>query len=222
MHSIRTKLTLSTILAILVSVLSIGFIAIITFSRESTNNAEEQIRLVCEDTAGMLNAYLNSISQSVDIVSREALNDLDTGDLVEYGAMGCTGEETAKGVKERKASQQRDLDRYLKDHLAAVETYLEAAIDYTNGAETYYYILNPELSTETGLLYTKIGREEYVSAEMPQVTDYTEEDPGPFSLYYNVLKRESPRGLRSTMMRSSAQSSFPTLFRFTRRVPLSA
>ena len=192
MHSIRTKLTLSTILAILVSVLSIGFIAIITFSRESTNNAEEQIRLVCEDTAGMLNAYLNSISQSVDIVSREALNDLDTGDLVEYGAMGCTGEETAKGVKERKASQQRDLDRYLKDHLAAVETYLEAAIDYTNGAETYYYILNPELSTETGLLYTKIGREEYVSAEMPQVTDYTEEDPGPFSLYYNVLKRGEP------------------------------
>ena len=195
MHSIRTKLTLSTILAILVSVLSIGFIAIITFSRESTNNAEEQIRLVCEDTAGMLNAYLNSISQSVDIVSHEALNDLDTGDLVEYGAMGCTGEEMAKGVKERKASQQRDLDRYLKDHLAAVETYLEAAIDYTNGAETYYYILNPELSTKTGLLYTKIGREEYVSAEMPQVTDYTEEDPGPFSLYYNVLKRGEPSWL---------------------------
>lgn len=192
MHSIRTKLTLSTILAILVSVLSIGFIAIITFSRESTNNAEEQIRLVCEETAGTLNAYLNSISQSVDIISREALNDLDTGDLVEYGAMGCTGEETAKGVKERKASQQRDLDRYLKDHLAAVETYFKAAIDYTNGAETYYYILNPELSTETGLLYTKIGREEYVSAEMPKVTDYTEEDPGPFSLYYNVLERGEP------------------------------
>ena len=76
-----------------------------------------------------------------------------------------------------------------------METYFKAAIDYTNGAETYYYILNPELSTETGLLYTKIGREEYVSAEMPQVTDYTEEDPGPFSLYYNVLKRGEPSWL---------------------------
>ena len=69
MRSIRTRLLFVTMAAILVCVLSIGSMAIYFIRLEGERDSDRELKLLCENKCKTLDEYLNSIEQSVNLIS---------------------------------------------------------------------------------------------------------------------------------------------------------
>lgn len=74
MRSIRTKITALTLAAVLISVLSFGVIGSYFTIQESNRMSAQTLNLICENRKDLLNEYLESIQQSVNMISRYAVD----------------------------------------------------------------------------------------------------------------------------------------------------
>ena len=81
MHSIRVKITAVTIAAILTSIIALGGIGILTIGMESDRASVEKMRLLTENTEYHLDAYLDSVEQSVEMAVHVADDSLENLDL---------------------------------------------------------------------------------------------------------------------------------------------
>ena len=88
MHSIRTRVTALTIAAMLVSLLSIGGMSIYSVKREGDRHTAQAMSLLCDNCRQNLNEYLNSVEQSVDMVTRYVGETLSSVDLMTGGVIG--------------------------------------------------------------------------------------------------------------------------------------
>ena len=116
MKSLRAKFTVLTVLAVMISSVSIGLISIYAIKQEADISSRQQMLLVCETRLRSLDSYFNSIEQSVETVSRFAEEDL---------VMAHT-----------------DVTR----HLSMVGTIFHSIAGNTNGVLTYYYRMSPEFA----------------------------------------------------------------------------
>ncbi len=147
LRSIRTKFLALTVLSVIVSILAIGLTCIISIKVEEDNNARQQMILLCETKQQEVDAYLNSIEQSVATVSRLATDDLNGGDV--------------------------DLD----SHLALVERSFASIAGNTNGAMSYYYRIAPEISdTKQGFLYIRSGASGFTQEPLTDLSAYDADD----------------------------------------------
>ncbi|MBQ3380692.1 MAG: hypothetical protein IJG58_02880, partial [Oscillospiraceae bacterium] len=80
MRSIRGKMTVLTVAAVIISILSIGVISILSIRAEEENAARQQMTLISQVGQMKLDASLNSIEQSVLTVFRFATEELNSGE----------------------------------------------------------------------------------------------------------------------------------------------
>ena len=179
MHSIRAKITLTTMAAILVCVLAIGSGSILSIKAEGDRNSTEMMRLLCQTSCDSIDKYLDSIEQSVDLVSRYAMADFDTLELVKAGLIGS---DEAGGMSE---GRRAALDAYLAGHLHAVESLFSSVAGSTHGALAFYYRLSPEISEEqAGFLYTNIHSPVMTKVPLTDLSAYEPDDVEHVGWYY--------------------------------------
>ena len=193
MHSIRTKLTALTIAAMLVSLLSIGSISIYTLKMEGDRHTEQSMNLICDNRRRTVNEYLNSVEQSVDMVTRYVSETLDIVELMSGGVIGMTGDGNGSHRDDWNSEQQLRLDAHLKEHLDMVRTVFLSVANHTNGVIAYYYRMNPEISQkEQGFLFSRIGSTQFSELAPTEILDYASDDISHVGWYYLPLERGRP------------------------------
>ena len=194
MRSIRTKISLITMIAILVSVLLTGGVGILFIRSEGERSSDQEMTLMCDAKRKNLNEYLKSIEQSVDIAARYATEEMSSDALVEGGVVGVQGYGAAiTGMRDWGSSRQQELDAYLKEHADKVEAVFRNAANYTTGVSAYYYCLNPELTNKySGFLFTMTGTSQFSRQTMDSVFSYSLDDTSHVGWYSLPLQRGGP------------------------------
>ena len=199
MRSIRTRITVLMLIAILISILSFGIIGIYFTIRESNQMSAQTLSLICENRKELLNEYLDSIEQSVSMISRYAMDSLDSVALTEGGVLGASG----SGVEElpgRSDAQRQALDRYFDEHLAVIESSFQSIAQHTNGLASCYYRINPELTTTAkGFFFTKKGISDFQRMELTDLSDYAPEDVNHVGWYFIPLRQGRPSWIEPYM-----------------------
>ena len=197
MRSIRTKISLITMVAIVVSVLLIGGVGVLFIRNEGERESDREMTLLCDAKRMTLNEYLKSIEQSVDMVARYATEILSSDALVEGGVVGVQGYGAAiTGMRDWESKRQESLDAYLQDHIKQVETVFHSAASHTTGVSAYYYALNPELTSKyPGFLYAKVGNPLFSKKTIDSVLSYSMDDISHVGWYSLPLQRGVPSWL---------------------------
>ena len=176
MHSIRIKITAVIIAAILTSVFALGAIGILTIGMESDQTSVERLRLISENTQQRLDAYLDSIQQSVEMAVHTAGKSLDEMDLTLLGASSGSEEANRR-------------DAVLTAHCAEVEKAFSNIADITNGIVTYYYCINADFySPEHGFFWSKRGNDVFVKQPAIIASDLDLNDTEHTTWYFTPLK----------------------------------
>ncbi len=186
--SIRFKITLIAVLAILTAIICIFAASYPSIQSESDRRSVEIMNLIGEDTKNKLDEYLAGIEESVSLVANLAIDSLDSVALVEYGAAGSYA-----ALNGRTQEQTDQLDRYISDHCDRIRESIESVAIHTNGAVAYYYCINPEISeTENGFFYSRVGKAGFVEQEPLKASDLDPEDTEHNSWYYDPVKHGIP------------------------------
>ena len=161
MRSIRGKMTVLTVAAVIISILSIGIISILSIRTEEENAARQQMTLICQVGQMKLDASLNSIEQSVLTVFRFATEELNSG---------------------------KETD--IAGHVDMVDRVFNTVADNTNGALNYYYRVAPEVSeTAQGFWYIKKNSNEgFACAPLTDISKYDPKDVNHMG-WYTIPKR---------------------------------
>ena len=181
MHSIRVKVAFVTITAILVSMLSLGLIGVYTLRVESDRSSVEKLNLMSENAGKTLDAYLNSLQQSVEMalhLANDSTKKLDP-EIVTKAA--------------ESPEQMKHLDAFLAEHAALIQQSYSSIANNTSGVETYYYCINSDLgSSEHGFFYSKVGRENYEEQPPLNSHDLDPEDIEHTTWYYSPIQHGGP------------------------------
>ena len=147
MNSIRTKMTLLTVCAIIVSLLIATLLGISAIRRIGIAQSDQTLTLLCEAGQKNLNSYFESVEQSVEMVSAYLEKDLEEMD----------------GLDEEQ----------LRVHLLHARDIFDRMARKTNGVLTYYYRIDPEVSTqEKGFWYVDLDGEGFQEHEPTDISLY--------------------------------------------------
>lgn len=181
MHSIRVKILTIMIAAILTSLVSLGSVGVYTVGRISNQNSVEKMNLLSENIAKTLDAYLNSIQQSVDMAINIA-NDTTSG--METDLITSALESPDHMYK---------LDNFLKEHSADILRSFTSIANNTSGVVTYYYCINMDLgSSEHGFFYSKVGFDKFEEQTPLYSDDLDPNDLEHTTWYYTPIKNHAP------------------------------
>ena len=148
MHSIRTKTTLLTVIAIIIAIVITTILAAVSIQKLGHSDSNQMLLLLCETGQKNLDSYFGSVEQSVETVSSFVEEDL-------------------KGL------DQNDLE----EHIDRARAIFEKAAYKTNGVLTYYYRIDPPVSdTVKGFWYTNLDGEGFTEHEVTDITLYDTED----------------------------------------------
>ena len=148
MKSIRTKTTLLTVIAIIVSTCIATVIGVTAIRNIGNSSSDKMLLLLCETGQKNLDYYFESVEQSVDMLASFIEEDMDGID-----------------------------DASLSAHLERAETLFEKTAYATNGVLTYYYRIDPHISeTEKGFWFTNLDGEGFEEHEPTDITLYDIQD----------------------------------------------
>ncbi len=148
MNSIRTKTTLLTVCIFVVAVTVATILGVSAIRNIGTSSADQMLLLLCETGEKNLDAYFTGVEQAVEMVSAYVESDM-------------TGLE----------------DDELQAHLDRVQEIFSRLTYMTNGVLTYYYRIDPAVSTTAkGFWYVYQGRDGFVRHEVTDITLYDTED----------------------------------------------
>ncbi len=154
MHSIRSTITIITVLVILTSVLSVFGASYFIIQKETDQNSVRMMSLINEDTDRALEKYFESIEQSAETIANIAVENLDSVTLVKYGAV-----KSAANKNFQTSDQIRDMDDYLKTYCDKIQVLFAGVASNTPGVNSYYYCISPEISKNVhGFFYMKEGK----------------------------------------------------------------
>ncbi|MBR0282871.1 MAG: hypothetical protein IJQ81_15020, partial [Oscillibacter sp.] len=192
MHSIRTRIMSLTIAAILVSLLSVGAMSVYSVKLEGDQHTAQSMSLICDNCRRNLNEYLNSVEQSVDMVTRYVSETLSSVDLMNGGVIGMSGAEQEPRT-DWDTERQNQLDTRLNAHMEMARTVFRSVANHTNGVITYYYRMNPEISRDVeGFLFSKIGSAQFSELQPTPIPKYDPDDIAHVGWYYLPLQRGRP------------------------------
>ena len=149
MRSIRSKITLLTVLGITVAIGVATVISAFSIANLGHSSSEQTLALLCETGKSNINYYFKSVEQSVDTVSNLIDDDLDSIDEANFNAE-------------------------FTDHMDEARTIFGEAAYNTNGALTYYYRIDPSITATTGekgFWYTNLDGKGFVEHEVTDLSD---------------------------------------------------
>ena len=148
MYSIRTKITLLTVCAIVTAMSISTVFGVFSIKNFGDSSSKQILRLLCETGEKNLDAYFGSVEQSVEMVAAFAEADL-------------TGLEPEQ----------------LQSHMNRASTIFRKAASRTIGVLTYYYRIDPAISeTVKGFWYIKPDEGGFQEREVTDITLYDTED----------------------------------------------
>ena len=148
MKSLRTKITFITIVIVAIAVTIVSSISVF-FIRNNEHRKSDQLLLVLSETGkNNLDYYFSSVQKSVGKVSSYANSNISGLD-----------------------------DVNLNKHIEDMKTYFELVASKTNGVLTYYYRIDPEVSTNVkGFWFTDINGTGFEEHEVTDITQYDTTD----------------------------------------------
>ncbi len=148
MTSLRAKMTLLTVIAILISVVVASLFGGISIRNLGSSDSEQILLLLCETGQKNLNQFFNSVEQSVDSVASYVTEDLK---VMKHWA--------------------------LKDHMDRVQEIFLRTATQTNGVKTFYYRIDPTYSDNiSGFWYTNLDGNGFVEHEVTDISQYDMND----------------------------------------------
>ena len=148
MKSIRTKSTLLTVCGIVAAMVIATLLGVIALRNVGNSSSDQMLLLLCETGEKNLDFYFESVEQSVEMVSAYVESDLD-------------------GLE----------DEQLQAHLDRVSDIFKKLTYKTNGVLTYYYRIDPTVSTRAkGFWYVNQDGEGFQEHEVTDITQYDTED----------------------------------------------
>ena len=148
MHSIRTKITAMTVgVMIIVMTIATGF-GVTTIREIGRHDADQILLLLCQTGEKNLDHYFQSVEQSVKMVSAYVESDLDS-------------------------LEEEDLQA----HLDRVSDFFEKLTFNTSGLLTYYYRIDPDISTAVeGFWYVNLDGNGFRKHPVTDLTQYNTVD----------------------------------------------
>jgi diguanylate cyclase (GGDEF)-like protein len=143
MKSIRTRITLIIIIAVILSTGICTALGIRDVIKLGKTSSEQALELLCQNAQKNLDSYFDSVGHSVDMVASYAEADLEAG------------------------------DSDLESHVDKMEVFFGKIARQTNGVLTYYYRLDPSVSGDvTGFWYVDANGNGFVEHEVTDITQY--------------------------------------------------
>ena len=125
MRSIRTKTIILNVIAITISILVAPIIGVVSIANLGHSDTQQSLRLLCETGKSNLNYYFQNVEQTVDTISDLISTELDNVDDASF-------------------------DTELGNLVENARFYFNAAANNTDGVFTYYYRLDPSITSTTG------------------------------------------------------------------------
>lgn len=161
MRSLRTKVTLLAVCLIIIAVVSVSLHSVFFIRNTEKQEANQLLLLLCETGEKNLDYYFNSVQKSV-------------------GKVASTVETDLNGLEDEKLAQHVERVRKVFDEMASK----------TNGVLTYYYRIDPEVSSKVkGFWYTDLNGEGFVEREVTDITKYDTSDTSKL-VWFTVPKYE--------------------------------
>lgn len=148
MKSLRTKITFLAVCAVSVVMIGAATLGALVIKNIGRRSANQLILLMCETGEKNLDFYFESVEQSVEMVSAYVESDLDGLD-----------------------------DARLQAHLDRVSEIFKKLTYKTNGVLTYYYRIDPAVSTAAkGFWFINNEGEGFLEHEVTDITQYDTAD----------------------------------------------
>ena len=193
MHSIRTRITSYTIAAIVICSLLIGTISILTVKSKEDQNSGELMQAICDSKSDKINYYLNSLEDSVNMISRFIYDSMDPVVLTRCNVCGANGSGISLDKRNRSQAQLKELDDYLAGHLADVDQVFSTIASNNTNVISYYYYLNPEFDVDTkGFWYSRVDSTKFMKMKLTDISEYPPDDFEHVGWYYLPLERGRP------------------------------
>lgn len=168
MNSIRTKTTVLTVCAIIASLTIATLLGVMAVKKVGSSSSDQILHLMCETGQKNLDAYFESVEQSLEMVASYVESDL---------------QEIAK-EKQKQAGPEADeikddrlTDAELAEHVRRARDLFGKAAYGTNGVLTYYYRIDPSASKKVkGFWFTNLDGNGFVEHEPTDITQYDTND----------------------------------------------
>ena len=148
MRSIRMKITLLTVCAVIASMTAATLLSIAAIRRIGNSDSKQILSLLCETGQKSLDSYFKSVEQSVEIVSSFVEADIEETELAD-----------------------------LQAHVDRVRAIFEKTAYQTNGVLTYYYRIDPAVSgSARGFWYANLDGDAFREREVTDITRYDTAD----------------------------------------------
>jgi len=148
MHSLRSKITTVTICVTVLAIVVVTFLSVFFIQNAEHQQSDQLLLLLCETGERNLDYYFQSVEKSVKKVAAFTEKDL-------------TGLE----------------DEELATHIERVRPYFDEIANKTNGVLTYYYRIDPEVSSKAkGFWYTNLDNTDFMEHEVTDITQYDTAD----------------------------------------------
>ena len=148
MHSLQTKTTLLPVFAIVATMAAAMILSVIAIHNLGSSSSDQILFLLCESGEKNLDSHFERVEQSVETISSYAEADLAAVDLRELGG-----------------------------HLERVRDLFEKTANNTEGILTYYYRIDPEISTtDKGFWYVDLDGTGFQEHTVTDLTLYDTQD----------------------------------------------
>ena len=148
MRSIRAKITLIIVVAVILSTgvaMALGISDVVELGKESS---EQALQLLCENGEKNLDSYFSSVGQSVEMVASYVEADLESGGETD-----------------------------LKQHMERANLFFGKIARQTSGVCTYYYRLDPSFTDEVpGFWFVDANGNGFIEHEVTDITKYDLDD----------------------------------------------
>ena len=160
MHSIRTKITVMTVAAIVIVMATAAVSGVLAIRSIGNRSADRILLLLCETGEKNLDHYFESVEQSVEMVSAYVESDLDGLD-----------------------------DEQLQAHMDRVSKIFEKLTYKTYGMCTYYYRIDPAVSKNVkGFWYVNVDGNGFKEHEVTDLTLYDDDSDKSGLVWFTVPK----------------------------------
>lgn len=173
MRNIRIKIFSAIVICSILITLLIGLVSISSATNMAETNSKKELTLVCQNKANEMNGAISKIEQSVDILSKIALDNLD------YVYKFSTDAQ------------------YLKDYQDRMEIIAKEFGQNTDGAMTFYIRFNPEITPPTsGIFYSRSSEKGAFQKNLPvDLSKYDPSDTEHVGWYYIPVNAKKPTWL---------------------------
>ncbi len=161
MRSLRTKLAITMLCVMFTVILIITLLSVIFIRSTARRKSDQLLLMLCENGQYSLNYYFDSVQDSVNKITAFVENDL-------------------KGLD----------DAHFAQHMENVREYFDYVVSNTNGVLTYYYRIDPSVSsTVKGFWYTNLDGKGFTEHEVTDISLYDVNDTSKL-VWFTVPKYE--------------------------------